>query len=115
MLMEDTSSVMDWLSPVPLGLRNGRQGDSGRVARHSTFTGELLTQLPVHCGGIQIYRVQKRYKNETRFARRARVGTDRLPVVAPRPLPLPKRHITELGHHARVARDRACHARARQP
>ena len=46
MLMEDTSSVMDWLSPVPLGLRNGRQGGSGRVARHSTFTGEILTQLP---------------------------------------------------------------------
>ena len=46
MLMEDTSSVMDWLSPVPLGLRNGRQGDSGRVARHSTFTSQLLTQLP---------------------------------------------------------------------
>ena len=46
MLMEDTSSVMDWLSPVPLGLRNGRQGGSGRVARHSTFTSEILTQLP---------------------------------------------------------------------
>ena len=46
MLMEDTSSVMDWLSPVPLGLRNGRQGDSGRVARHSTFTYHILTQLP---------------------------------------------------------------------
>ena len=44
--MEDTSSVMDWLSPVPLGLRNGRQGDSGRVARHSTFTIHILTQLP---------------------------------------------------------------------
>ena len=51
MLMEDTSSVMDWLSPVPLGLRNGRQGDSGRVARHSTFTGEILTQLPLNGEG----------------------------------------------------------------
>ena len=46
MLMEDTSSVMDWLSLVPLGRRLGRQGDSGGIARHSTFTGELLTQLP---------------------------------------------------------------------
>ena len=55
MLVEDTSSVMDWLSPVPLGLRNGRQGDSGRVARHSTFTSELLTQLPPWRANLQSY------------------------------------------------------------
>ena len=40
-----------------------------------------------------------------------------LPMVAPQPLPLalPKRHGTELDHHARVARDRDSHARARLP
>ena len=38
MLMEDTSRVMDCLSPVPLGRRPGRQGDSGGIACHLTFT-----------------------------------------------------------------------------
>ena len=42
MVIEDTSSVMGWLSPVPSGPRHGRQGERGG---HSTFTTELLTQL----------------------------------------------------------------------
>ena len=35
--------------------------------------------------GLHFYRGETRYIYETRSARRARVGTDRLPVVAPRP------------------------------
>ena len=41
------------------------------------------------------------------------VGTGRTPAVPPRPLPLAKQYSIDLSHHARVARDRFSHARAR--
>ena len=39
MVIEDTSSVMGWLSPVPSGPRHGRQGERGGVTRHFNVSG----------------------------------------------------------------------------
>ena len=91
------------------------RGAWSRAAVEPRSNSWLLLYKTVTPGGLQIYRIQKRYKNETRDARRARVGTGRLPAVTPRLTALLKQHGAELGHHACTAHSLAVHPRARHP
>ena len=72
--MEGTSGVMDWLSLVPLGRRLGHQGDSGGIARHSTFTGEPLTQLPRALATVKVALASEQTRERERVVPDSRPG-----------------------------------------